>query len=228
MCAPNVELCAHGAKFVPPVRACSHARARATGAAVQSRARFRRVPRTHRPEQPALRSRPRRRYPPFPCSHTLHAHTKPPGQLALPRRAACLLPEDPATSRPPPKEPAPWRRLFGALGRAAVGLKPTRSAAVSSRRPAQVSTRSTSSSGRARASARRSRSAAAPHQAGWCGTTSTRVRMEYSEDPLSVHGVPAVSAESTPCEYSARAADASQTGLRNAAARVFRRELFCT
>jgi hypothetical protein len=64
----------------------------------------------------------------------------------------------------------------------------------SSEPPAQVSTRCTSSSGRACASTRTPRSAAAPHQAGWCGATSTRVRMgvlkrtpcQCSEYPLCV------------------------------------------
>ena len=114
-------------------------------AAVPSRARFRFLPRAHRPEQPALHSRPRRRYPPtlLPSLPLLHRRRCSPRSCAL--RTRCCASADPIGG--------------------------------SSEQPAQVSTRSTSSSGRACASTRTPRSAAAPHQAGWCGTTSTRVRM---------------------------------------------------
>ena len=119
-------------------------------AAVPSRARFRFLPRAHRPEQPALHSRPRRRYPPtlLPSLPLLCWRRCSPRSCAL--RTRCCGPAD---------------QIGG------------------SEQTAQVSTRSTSSSGRACASTRTSRSAAAPHQAGWCGTTSTRVR-------IGVLGVP--------------------------------------
>ncbi len=212
----------------PLARTRSHAHT-PLDAAVQRRGCFRLVPRTHRPEQPALHSRPSRRYPPI-STHTrthteththrrththtrararthrvthTHTHTRTHTHGTTPNlraRSSQRTLNHPHAVPPPPNGcPIPpfllvlhWRRCSPRLcARRTRWCGPADPIGGSSEQPAQVSTRSTSSSGRACASTRTSRSAAAPPQAGWYGTTSTRVRIGVLRDPLAVlHSTP--------------------------------------